>query len=105
MIPPLKMASDYGDYIKAVENIREQVTQLQQHHREQLPMWVVFGPGTSDQPGMYLARLWFTIPRNTMTSVLLRATNLAEIRDLLPNGLVKIPRSQGDDPNIIETWI
>jgi hypothetical protein len=67
-------------------------------------MWVVFGPGTSDHPGLYVARLWVTIPEME-PSLLIRAGTLEQLRDLLPDGLVLIPHQPGEDANIIETWI
>jgi hypothetical protein len=68
-------------------------------------MWTVYGPNTSDQPGMYLARMFLTLPEAVPTNVLIRAVSLAEIRDLLPEGLTVLPRSAEDDINIIETWV
>lgn len=101
----LEPASDIGDYVKAVERIRSQLADLQREHEQSLPLWVVFGPGTSDHPGMFLIRLWLTLPKPVMTNCLIRANSLKEIRELLPDGLTRLPRAENDDPNIIETWI
>lgn len=103
--PPLEKAIDRGDYVKAVERLREEVLAAHCSYAEQLPMWVILGPGTSDQPGLYLARLWLGLPETTMTTMLVRAASLREIRDLLPDGLSVIPRMPNDDINIIESWI
>jgi hypothetical protein len=101
----LERATDQADYDTAMRQVHETVSQLQIEHHEELPMWVVFGPGTIDQPGLYLARLWLTLPQPRMTNVLIRAGSLAEIHRLLPDGLNLLPRSASDDPNIIETFI
>ena len=102
---PLEIPSDYGDYIKAVEHVRERVAAEQEKFSDRLPMWVVFGPGTTDQSELFVTRLWLALPELTYTSLLVRAGTLQEIRDLLPDGLVLLPRQSDDDPNIIETWI
>lgn len=101
----LEPASDHGDYIKAVEHVRERTAAEYAKLLDRLPMWVVFGPGTSDHPGLFVARLWLNIPTPMSTNLLLRAATLREIRELLPDGLVVLPRQPGDDANIIETWI
>jgi len=102
----LEPAKDMGDYVKAVEQVREQVAHLHaQVPPDRIPMWVVLGPGTSDHPGMYVARLWISLPHNEPTDALVRAGSLEELRDLLPPGLTRLERSPGDDPNIIETWV
>jgi hypothetical protein len=101
----LEPAKDFGDYVKAVEHTRE----MAQAAHDQLdpktgPMWVVFGPDTADQQGMFVARLWSSLPL-AHTSVLIRAGSLDEIREMLPTGLARLERYPGDDPNIIEVWM
>lgn len=71
---------------------------------DRLPMWTVLGPGTSDHPGWYLARLFISLPEPKPTDILVRAGSLDEIRSLLPPGLTCLTRPPQDDPNIIETW-
>jgi hypothetical protein len=68
-------------------------------------MWAVFGPGTEDYPGEYVARLWRTLPRPEPTDMLLRAATLDELRHQLPPGLVLLARCEQDDENLIETWL
>lgn len=103
--PPLEPAIDHGDYIKAVEDIRAQVLELQEKYHHSLPMWTVYGPAPLDQEGLFVARLWLMIPQPMPTQTLLRATSLAQIRDLLPPGLTCLRRKFGDDFNIIEVWL
>lgn len=85
--------------------IRRETTALHYQYRERLPMWTIFGPGTADYPGKFLARLCFSLPEVFVTDVLLHADSLEDIRDLLPVGLVALSRAAADDPNIIETWL
>jgi hypothetical protein len=103
--PFLEPAADVGDYVLAVERIRERMCVIQNEYRERLPLWMVFGPNTRDHPGMFLVRLWLTLPEPAMTNILARANSLAEIRDLLPDTLTCLPRDPSDDHNIIESWI
>ena len=102
---PLEAARDVGDYVRAVEQTREKVQALHESVRDRMPMWVVLGPDTTDLSGAFLARLWCLRPTMTATGEVLRAASLAELRDLLPPGLTMLPRSPGDDPIIIETWL
>src|SRR5664279_541192 len=67
---PLEFASDHGDYIKAVEHVRERAAAEHAKLSDRLPMWVVFGPGTSDQSGLFVARLWLNIPKPMSTDLL-----------------------------------
>ena len=101
----LERATDPADYQQAMDEVHATVSRLHLQHQARLPMWVVFGPGTTDHPGMYLARLWFTLPEQMLTNVLIRAMTLDEIHDLLPPGLHLLPRYSNDDPNIIEVFI
>lgn len=105
MTTPLEPASDQADYEKAMDEVHAKVSRLHLEHQERLPMWVVFGPGTTDHPGMYLARLWFMRPEQVLTNVLIRAMSLEEIHELLPPGLHLLPRYANDDPNIIQVFI
>jgi hypothetical protein len=103
---PLQPATDAGDLIKAIERAREAVAAAHAAmDPATLPHWVVMGPGTGDQPGVYLARLWAALPEPRHTGTLLRAATLDQLRELLPAGLTCLLRQPADDPNIIETWI
>lgn len=111
-LPPLEPPRDAADYDAVFERTRALVADL---HRvglehDQLPMWVVSGPDTTDQPGAFVARLWITRgPRREgtggPTGHLLRAGTLDEIRALLPPGLTRFERDPSDPPNILETWL
>lgn len=73
------------------------------HHR---PMWLVMGPGTSDHPGLYLARLWVSLPQPIAWPVLLRAPTLEMLRAALaPLGLMRVSESENSDPNVLEVWL
>jgi hypothetical protein len=102
---PLEDAASYADYIKAVEQVREQAAAEHARLLDRMPMWVVFGPGTSDQTGLFVAQLWICLPEPVNTSLLIRADTLQHIRDLLPNGLTLMPRQPDDDANILEIWL
>lgn len=104
-LPPLQEAANDDDMAAAVALVRRQAVQAHRVVQAHLPMWVVFGPGTSDVPGLFLARLWVTRPEPAATALLIRAGTLEQLRILLPPGLVCLPRAPDDDPNIIETWI
>lgn len=102
----LEPATSPEDYAAAVEAVRSQVQAVHAAlPPETLPMWVVFGPGTTDQSGLYVARLWLTLPKPTVTNTLIRAASLEEVRSLLPAGLARLERSTDDDPNIVEVWM
>lgn len=71
-----------------------------------LSMWTVYDH-PRDYPEGYIARRW-DIGKNTSlpTADVIRAKNLRTIRDKMTNmGLVKLMRSDGDDPTIVESWI
>lgn len=104
-MPPPVICADVGEFARACEEVRQQVAALNaQQPPDRMPHWVVFGPGTADHPGLFVARLWHALPEPRPTTHLLRAGTLATLRDLLPPGLVRLRRQPGDDTNIIETW-
>jgi len=107
-LQPLEPATNIGDYVRTVENIRETLTEIHCAHQESLPTWVIYGPGTSDYPGVYVMRMFITISSGMMsagpTNVLVRAASLDQMRDLVPQNLLFLERDPNDDPNIIETW-
>lgn len=105
MVTPLEFAADAEDYREAFDSAREQAAAIHSATPPaSLPQWVVLGPGTSDHPGMYLARLWLVRPNPRPTAYLLRAASLDEVRRLLPPGLTCLPRFADDEPNILEVW-
>lgn len=71
-----------------------------------LEMWTVY-KSPPEYPGKYVARLWVVVhgatePRQTGDMAI--APDLDSVRTMLPWGLVCLPRSEGDDPAIVETW-
>lgn len=72
-----------------------------------LAMWVVYD-SPSDYPGKFVARRWEVGaegPRPTESMIIME--DLEALRDVLmvEMGLVKLMRSDGDDPKIVETWM
>ncbi len=68
----------------------------------QVPIVVVY-KNTTDYPGECVARLWDI--HNKPTKFVMIKDNIESIRDNLPKTMIRIERSPGDDPVIIETWI
>jgi hypothetical protein len=67
------------------------------------PMWTVYENPT-DYPGKFVARLFHG---ETPTASIVIADDLETIRDMMQFefGLVKLMRSPGDDPKIVEVWL
>lgn len=68
---------------------------------QDLEIWVVYDSPT-DLPGRFVARKWVT---DRPTLDVLQAKTLAQLHQKLPPGLVRLERSTGDDPKIVETWL
>lgn len=66
-----------------------------------MPVFVVY-QNPSDFPEQYVVRL-FDLDRATIMVML--DTRLYQIRERLPAGLIRMNRSYGDDPSIVEVWI
>jgi hypothetical protein len=72
-----------------------------------LPIWVIYDHPT-DQPEFYIARKWLIRWGNstpTPTAELRAGLTLAEVRNKLPYGLVRLERNPNDDAKIVESWI
>lgn len=65
-----------------------------------LEIWVVYDHPL-DRPGMWVARKWIL---DEPTGITLAAPTLDDLREMLPEGLYMMPRQEGDDPVIVETW-
>jgi hypothetical protein len=66
-----------------------------------LPMWTIYDR-PKDHPDGFIARRFESImpTADTLTG------ELEELREIFINaGLFKLPRSEGDEPQIVETWI
>jgi hypothetical protein len=73
-----------------------------------MSMWTVYD-SPSDMPGHFVARR-FEITRHGSqpTDEYMSGQNLDMLRDLLTTlhpGLVCIPRSEQDEPHIVEVWL
>jgi len=66
-----------------------------------LELWTIYD-SPIDIPGHFVARKWVM---DTPTSELLQDKTLEGLRAKLPSGLFCMPRSPGDDPKIVETWM
>lgn len=82
------------------------------HHIEQhfglqyhLPMWTIYRPTTKDYPGMWVGRMFLTLPESSATDLLITGSTLEEVRQQLPPGLVNLGRDDEDDPVIEEVWL
>jgi malonyl-CoA/methylmalonyl-CoA synthetase len=64
-------------------------------------LWVIYD-SPRDFPGLFVARKWLN---DRPTPDLLQGTTLKQLREQLPAGLHCLPRSEKDDPKIVETWI
>lgn len=71
-----------------------------------LTMWTVYDR-PSDAPEYYVARLWHIAPGQPHpTSTVIASSNLEIVRDyLLELGLTQLPRTEEDDPVILECWL
>ncbi|MCC6172097.1 MAG: hypothetical protein IT481_08715 [Gammaproteobacteria bacterium] len=59
-----------------------------------------------DYPQHFVARRWTARDGEVMaTAEMYIGETLAEVRELLPPGLVCIPRLPADDPAIVECWL
>jgi hypothetical protein len=76
--------------------------------------WTIYDH-PSDYPNGFIARKWIYAPgmapddngeaQPTPTAEVLTASSLAELRALLPLGLICFPRKADDDPAIVESWL
>jgi hypothetical protein len=67
-----------------------------------IELWVIYDH-PSDLPQGYVARRW---EGETPTEDALLSYDLEALRDEMESrGLVCIPRSEGDEPQIVESWI
>lgn len=61
----------------------------------------------TDYPNKFVLRKWTIGPGTTLAEVnpVAVVDSLEDARDSVPEGLFLIPRSQEDDPVIVEVWI
>ncbi|MCA9013741.1 MAG: hypothetical protein KDA77_00285 [Planctomycetaceae bacterium] len=73
---------------------------------EPLVMYTVYGPGTSDLPGVFVCRKHMAHAGvSVATPEHWAGKSLEEVREQIPDGLHCLPRFREDDPNIIEVWL
>jgi hypothetical protein len=71
----------------------------------EMMMWVVYDHPL-DYPQKYVARLWnINGDHPAATNVIALADTLVEIRQMLPEGLSRLERFDGDDECIVEVWL
>jgi hypothetical protein len=60
-----------------------------------------------DCPGKFVVRRWVIRggPAPVPTNDVVVCDTLDEAREFVPPGLICFPRSEGDDPTIVETWM
>lgn len=73
--------------------------------RARLPLWVVYHPVTREYPGHWVARMHVALPDPKPTRFVITHDTLAQLRDMLPPGLIRMNRSPADAPEIAEVWI
>lgn len=73
---------------------------------EPLPLWVVY-ENPDDLPSRFVSRMWLVEAGGALvgTGKIVTAPTLDAVRAMLPPGLVRLPRQDGDVPCIVETWI
>ena len=71
-----------------------------------LEMWTVYDH-PADFPDGYVARKFVVDgPEPKPTDVAMWSVDLEEVRDFLENlGLTCLARSEGDEPQIVESWV
>lgn len=73
--------------------------------REHLPMFTITDHPT-DWPDFYVARMHFTLPEPRPSDFVIMDRDLERLQETMQAlGLVKLMRSPGDDPVVLETWL
>lgn len=82
------------------------VDALHLHHRsrERVPMWVI-NAHPPEFPHGYVARFILSLPQPEPTLWAIFAPTLEALRAALPEGLHALARNEGDEPQIVETWL
>jgi hypothetical protein len=90
---------------KIVLTNRDHLIRLHLRLQSRLPMWVIYHPVTREYLGQWVARMHVTLPEPKPTRFVMTHDSLAELRDLLPPGVVCLGRDKADMPEIAEVWI
>lgn len=72
--------------------------------RPQLLMFTIYEK-PKDHPNGFMVRAWRVESKDPTPLEATRVDTLEEARQLIPAGMVKIPRDPSDDPVIVESWI
>jgi hypothetical protein len=72
---------------------------------EKLVIWTVYD-NPLDMPGFFVARAHIVEDGfSSPTAAMFIGLSLAEVRRQLPPGLFCMPRQDGDEPHIVESWL
>ncbi|CAG9183737.1 hypothetical protein [Cupriavidus pampae] len=70
-----------------------------------LDIWTVYAMPAGSAAPFVARRFQVDSDGHTLTDDILQAETLAALRAQLPPGLIRLARSERDDPNILESWI
>lgn len=70
----------------------------------ELPIWTIYHRA-ADRDAEYTVRLWGIEAGVAVPHQAFDAQSLDDARRGIPGGLHRIPRSDADDPAIVESWI
>ena len=88
--------------------VNELRQKFQRHDRpDVLQMWTVY-ERPRDFPNEFVVREWHVVAGKVISrqaAGALTAPTLEQARKLVPQDCVCMPRQEGDDPVIVETWI
>lgn len=91
--------------IEAADRVASYATRLHHRLRDRLPMWTIYKPTTPEYPGLWVARMYISLPEPRPTRFVLTSDTLVGVRAQLPLGLTLLAASPQDDPVIEETWL
>ena len=76
------------------------------YQRGVLPIWTIYRH-PNDYPNDYVARMFETSPSTpTPSKFMVRSPEIHALRTtFIHAGLIALPREDGDDPNIVESWV
>lgn len=75
--------------------------------RDQILPIVVIYENPSDYPGKFVARRQWAGRGGVLLEPgpLIVGDSLTEVRGVIPDGMVRLPRDPNDEPQIVECWI
>ena len=81
--------------------MRASVTQLREARAKFPPLFAVYR-SPRDFPQQWVVRVWWGFTPEPIACV---CDTLQEARESVPHGSILLPRQDGDDPVLFETWI